>query len=69
MKGSASPWLMGLFGAFWGLYAIVGPAGPSEAETSFYHRIFPTTDRLEPLWPTDNTLNHILRPLLVLKRS
>lgn len=66
MKGSASPWLMGPFGAFWGLCAIVGPAGqsPSEAETSFYHRIFPTTDQLEPLRPTDKT--RILHPLLVL---
>lgn len=69
MKGSASPWLMGPFGAFRGLCAIVGPAGrsPSEAETSFYHWIFPSTDQLEPLRPAVDSLDHILHPPLVLK--
>lgn len=53
MTGSASPWLMGAFGAslplsfsFWGSY----------------HGIFPTTDQLEPF---STTLNHILQPVLV----
>lgn len=60
-EGKCLSLVNGTFQVFWGLCAIVGPAGwtPSEAETSSCHRILPSTDQLEP--PTENTLKYILQ--------